>query len=59
MTAASLWARLKAEGLVEGELPQNRADSPWYPTMRLYRQAAVGRWDEVVDQVLADLDARR
>ena len=23
----------------------DRADSPWYPTMRLYRQAAIGDWE--------------
>jgi tetratricopeptide (TPR) repeat protein len=26
---------------------QNRADSPWYPTMRLFRQTEPGKWDEV------------
>jgi tetratricopeptide (TPR) repeat protein len=35
-----------------------RTDSPWYPSMRLYRQREPGRWDDVVDQVLADLPAR-
>ena len=29
----------------------DRSDSPWYPTMRLFRQAAPGRWDEVIDEV--------
>jgi hypothetical protein len=24
-----------------------REDSPWYPTMRLFRQTAWGQWDEV------------
>jgi hypothetical protein len=24
-----------------------RADSPWYPSMRLFRQALLGQWDEV------------
>jgi tetratricopeptide (TPR) repeat protein len=33
----------------------NRHDSPWYPTMRLYRQPAYGDWDSVVQQVLMDL----
>lgn len=31
--------------------------SPWYPTMRVYRQAAPGQWDEVVARVAADLHA--
>jgi Flp pilus assembly protein TadD len=34
-----------------------RADSPWYPTMRLYRQRALADWDSVVARVGADLAA--
>lgn len=33
----------------------NRADSPWYPTARLYRQRRAGDWDEVVDRIRIDL----
>jgi ADP-heptose:LPS heptosyltransferase len=33
----------------------DRADSPWYPTARLYRQRKSGDWDSVVVQVSADL----
>jgi len=29
----------------------NRDDSPWYPTMRLFRQKRLGDWDEVFDRV--------
>jgi len=32
-----------------------RSDSPWYPTMRLYRQPAYGDWQSVIRQVIADL----
>jgi tetratricopeptide (TPR) repeat protein len=35
-----------------------RSDSPWYPTMRIFRQHAPGQWDDVlgdVRQALADL----
>ena len=32
-----------------------RDDSPWYPTMRLFRQKKEGRWSEVIDEVLQDL----
>ncbi len=33
----------------------DRADSPWYPTARLYRQANPGDWDAVVEQLRGDL----
>lgn len=32
-----------------------RSDSPWYPTLRLYRQPTAGAWPPVVQQILADL----
>jgi hypothetical protein len=33
------------------------AHSPWYPSMRIYRQSAPGDWGGVVARVLADLPA--
>jgi len=33
----------------------DRADSPWYPTARLYRQRVRGEWSEVLERVAADL----
>ncbi|HEY1934820.1 MAG TPA: tetratricopeptide repeat protein [Acetobacteraceae bacterium] len=36
-----------------------RCDTPWYPTMRLYRQPTFGDWDTVITQVRRDLDGRR
>lgn len=35
-----------------------RTDSPWYPTMRLFRQRRVGEWRSVVEEVAAALRAR-
>jgi tetratricopeptide (TPR) repeat protein len=32
-----------------------RSDSPWYPTMRLYRQKERGEWAEVVARIAEDL----
>ena len=32
-----------------------REDSPWYPTMRLFRQRVPGRWDDVVERVAGEL----
>ncbi len=36
---------------------RGRRDSPWYPTLRLYRQPRPGDWDPVVAEVLRDLAA--
>lgn len=33
----------------------DRDDSPWYPTVKLYRQQETGRWAEVLGRLTADL----
>lgn len=33
-----------------------RSDSPWYPSIRLYRQQTHGQWAPVLEQVARDLD---
>jgi tetratricopeptide (TPR) repeat protein len=33
----------------------DRADSPWYPTMRLYRQPAIGDWETPLDRLRQEL----
>ncbi|MDR3299922.1 MAG: tetratricopeptide repeat protein [Candidatus Accumulibacter sp.] len=35
----------------------DRDDSPWYPTMRVFRQTSFGDWDSVVAQVVEALSA--
>jgi ADP-heptose:LPS heptosyltransferase len=39
--------------MLEGE------SSPWYPTMRLFRQRRPDDWDDVVDRVARALNERR
>jgi hypothetical protein len=33
----------------------DRNDSPWYPTMRLFRQPRIGDWPAVVEKLVAEL----
>jgi len=33
----------------------DRDDSPWYPTVKLYRQSKMGEWDSVIKSVNKDL----
>ena len=35
---------------------RNRCESPWYPTMKLYRQPKFGNWPSVIRVILADLE---
>jgi tetratricopeptide (TPR) repeat protein len=38
---------------------RGRADSPWYPTARLFRQSQIGDWDGVIAAVARELAAFR
>lgn len=35
---------------------EGREESPWYPTLRLFRQPSAGDWDSVFRRVAAELD---
>lgn len=37
---------------------QDREDTPWYPTMRLFRQKTKGDWAEVIERVRKELWAK-
>ena len=37
---------------------QKREDSPWYPSMRLFRQTNIGDWSSVVEQVALALSEK-
>ncbi len=37
---------------------RTRQDSPWYPTMRIFRQSAPGDWDGVIERVRDELTLR-
>jgi hypothetical protein len=38
---------------------RDRSDSPWYPTMRLFRQPREGNWISVIEDVVSALDQER
>jgi ADP-heptose:LPS heptosyltransferase len=40
-----VWVALCSVG--EWRWPDGRDDTPWYPTMRLFRQTRLGDWDSV------------
>jgi ADP-heptose:LPS heptosyltransferase len=48
------WTLLPAEA--DWRWMHGRDDSPWYPTMRLFRQARDGAWEPVIARVAAALE---
>jgi hypothetical protein len=51
-----VWTLLHADA--DWRWMQGRDDSPWYPTMRLFRQDRPGDWEAVVARVADELRAR-
>jgi hypothetical protein len=51
------WVMLPAIG-TDWRWLRGRTDSPWYPSLRLYRQRVPGDWAEVVSSMRADLGRR-
>ncbi|MCW5751581.1 MAG: tetratricopeptide repeat protein [Alphaproteobacteria bacterium] len=49
------WVLLHAAG--SWRWLEGRSDSPWYPSLRLYRQVRPGDWEELVRRVAGDLEA--
>lgn len=52
-----VWTLLRREA--DWRWMDERADSPWYPTMRLFRQEAGGGWGPVIQRVASELGALR
>ena len=48
-----VWLLLSRDG--EWRWLLARADSPWYPGMRIYRQERLGAWDALIEEVRAAL----
>ncbi len=48
-----VWTLLDAEA--DWRWMRRRSDSPWYPTMRLFRQKRPGLWGPVIEQLTAAL----
>lgn len=50
-----VWTLLHAEA--DWRWMHGRADTPWYPAMRLLRQERAGEWEPVIARVAAELEA--
>jgi len=49
-----VWTLLHAEA--DWRWMENRDDSPWYPTMRLFRQEHPGDWESVIGRLTKELE---
>ena len=53
---AEVWEALSF--VPESRWMLGRADTPWYPTMRLFRQVSLGNWPSVFEQMKSALSDR-
>jgi hypothetical protein len=53
---APVWVALSAAP--EWRWLRDREDTPWYPTMRLFRQPTLGDWDSVFARIASELAKR-
>jgi len=37
---------------------KNRKDSPWYPSIKIFRQSTLGDWDKPIKELTASLKPR-
>jgi signal peptidase I len=51
-----VWLMLSAKA--DWRWMENRSDSPWYPSMRLFRQEKAGDWAGVVDRITLELKCK-
>lgn len=49
-----VWTLLHTEA--DWRWMDKRSDSPWYPTMRLFRQEREGDWESVINMVIKELE---
>jgi hypothetical protein len=49
------WVMLR--GSCDWRWMRSRSDSPWYPTLRLFRQSEDGDWSSVISEILTALEA--
>lgn len=52
----SVWNLLQAKA--DWRWMNDREDSPWYPTMRLFRQEKEGDWEGVIKRVCSELEKK-
>ena len=50
-----VWVLLSTVLVPPGRWMLEREDSPWYPSLRLFRQSQRGKWGDVIDQVVREL----